>query len=79
MGTVKLNHETIRVCRVNLGLTQGRLARRAEVSAGLIGQIERDEKDISAGVEEQIRKALGLTDSEIMDIMLANKRLKGGA
>lgn len=77
MSDTKLNYESLRVCRTNLGLTQGRLARMAGVSSGLIGQIERDEKDISVEVEGKLRRALGLKDDEIIDIMLANKRIKG--
>lgn len=72
----RLSPESLRVCRVNIGLTQGRLARLAGVSSGLIGQLERDEKDISEEIEVKLREALGLSDDEITDIMLANKRVK---
>lgn len=72
---MKLTPDIIRVCRVNLGLTQGKLASMSNVSGALIGHIERGERPLTEEVEGKIRKALPLTDDEIMDIVLAHKRL----
>ena len=72
---MKLTPEIIRVCRVNLGFTQGKLAVMVGVSSSLIGHIERGERPLTGEVEVKIGKALPLTDEEIMDIVLANKRL----
>lgn len=72
---MKLTPEVIRVCRVNLGLSQGQLARKSGVSCPLIGAIERDERVITPEVGRRIRAALPLTDEEIQELVEVNRKV----
>lgn len=70
-----LTPEVIRICRVNLGMSQGHLARKAAVSCPLLGAIEREERALLPHVAERVRKAIPLTDAQIADIVAANRRI----
>ena len=72
---MKLTPEVIRVCRVNLGMSQGQLARRSDVSAALIGAIERGDRKLLPEVERRIRAAIPLTDDEIEELVEVNRKV----
>lgn len=70
-----LTPEVIRICRVNLGLSQGQLARKASISCTLLGAIEREDRALLPHVAEKVREAIPLTDEQISDIVTANRRI----
>ncbi|MNP18137.1 hypothetical protein D3C76_1105970 [compost metagenome] len=70
-----LTPEVIRICRVNLGMSQGQLARKAAISCPLLGAIEREDRALLPHVSDRIRKAIPLTDAQIADIVAANRRI----
>lgn len=72
---MRLTPEMIRVCRVNLGMSQGKLARLSGVSAALIGSIERGDRKLLPEVERRIRAAIPLTDDEIDELMEVNRKV----
>lgn len=72
---LKLTPEVIRICRVSLGMSQGKLARMAGISAPLLGFIERDERKITHCVEQQIRAAIPLSDDEIRELVEVNRKI----
>ncbi|WP_342438140.1 helix-turn-helix transcriptional regulator [Paenibacillus sp. FSL L8-0436] len=75
---MKLTPETIRVCRVNLGWTQGDLGKRSGISVPLLGAIERDERPLLPHVESNIRKAIPLTDEQITEIITIHRKINAG-
>lgn len=52
--------ETIRVYRKQLGLTQEKLAEKADLHHNFIGEVERGNMEISLGSLLKIAKALGV-------------------
>ncbi|SMF91235.1 hypothetical protein SAMN05661091_5385 [Paenibacillus uliginis N3/975] len=74
---MKLTSEIIRICRTNLGMSQGKLAREAGISCPLLGAIERDERALLPHVESRIRKSIPLTDGEIADLVSVYHRVNG--
>lgn len=70
-----LTPEVIRICRVNLGMSQGQLAKKAEISCPLLGAIEREDRALLPHVAKRIREAIPLTDEQIADIVAANRRI----
>ncbi|NOJ71418.1 helix-turn-helix domain-containing protein [Paenibacillus alvei] len=74
---MKLTSEIIRVCRVNLGLSQGQLAKRSNISCPLMGAIEREERTITPDVERRIRAAIPLSDKEIAELLEVNRKIQG--
>lgn len=74
---MKLTSEIIRICRTNLGMSQGKLARAAGISSPLLGAIERDERSLLPHVESRIRKAIPLSDEEIADLVSVYHRVNG--
>lgn len=75
---MKLTKEIIRIVRINLNITQGKLARTAGISATLLSSIERDERPLTHEVAASIRTALPVSDEQIADIIEANRRLNAG-
>lgn len=73
-----LTPEVIRICRVNLGMSQGQLARKAEISCPLLGAIEREDRALLPHVAKRIRAAIPLTDEQIIDIVDAHRRVNSG-
>ena len=73
-----LSPETIRICRVNLDLSQGQLARMAGISASLLGQIERLDKPLHPDVARKIREAIEMTDEQIEELVSVTKKIKKG-
>lgn len=72
---MNLTPEIIRICRVNIGMSQGKLARAAGISCPLLGAIERDERALMPHVASRIRAAIPLTDEQITDIVSAHRRV----
>ncbi|MBP1905498.1 transcriptional regulator with XRE-family HTH domain [Paenibacillus turicensis] len=70
-----LTSEVIRICRINLGMSQGELARASGVSCPMLGAIERGDRALLPHVARSIRQALKLTDAQIDDIVKAHKRV----
>ena len=58
----------VRKRRLELGLSQEELARKASVHRTYIGMIERAEKNITLENIEKIAKALAVSLSELMDL-----------
>lgn len=75
---MNLTPEVIRICRVNIGMSQGRLAKKAGISCPLLGAIEREERAILPHVASKIRAAIPLTDDQIIDIVDAHRRVNSG-
>lgn len=73
---MKLSPDIIRICRVNLDLSQGQLAKRSNVSCPLMGAIEREERTITPDVERRIRAAIPLSDEEIAELVDVSKRVR---
>lgn len=72
---MKLTPEVIRICRTNLNMTQGALARKAGISGALLGSIERDERFLTQSVTKSIREALPVSDEAIAKIVDAHDKL----
>lgn len=72
---MKLTPETIRICRSNLGITQGTLAKRIGISGSLLGAIEREERILLPAVERRIREAFRITDNDITEFLAAHDKL----
>lgn len=70
-----LTPDIIRIVRINLGITQGRLARNAGVSPVLLSCIERDERQLTKQVADRIRAALPVNDERIAEIVEAHRKL----
>lgn len=71
----KLTGEQMKVCRINLGLTQGQLARKVGITSGMIGHIERGERLMADDISDKVKQALGLSDEEITEIMAVHERV----
>jgi transcriptional regulator with XRE-family HTH domain len=71
-----LTPETIKLIRKNLELTQGELARMAGISASQVSSIERRDRPLLPDVAEKIRRAIDLTDEQILELIEVNKKLK---
>ena len=52
--------ESIRTCRKQVGLTQEKLAEKADLHHNFIGEVERGNLDISIGSLVKIARALGV-------------------
>ena len=58
--------ETIRTYRKCAGLTQEKLAERAELHHNFIGEVERGNMEISLGSLLKIAKALGVSGRDLL-------------
>ncbi|WP_167518678.1 helix-turn-helix domain-containing protein [Paenibacillus brasilensis] len=72
---MQLTPEIIRTCRINLGMSQGKLAKEASVSVPLLGAIERDERPLLPHVAQRIRAAIPYTDEQIVELVSTVRRL----
>jgi transcriptional regulator with XRE-family HTH domain len=59
--------DKIRACRKEAGLTQEKLAERADLHHNFIGEVERGNLDISVGSLVQIAKALKVRVRDLVD------------
>jgi transcriptional regulator with XRE-family HTH domain len=59
--------EKIRVCRLKEGLTQEKLAEKADLHHNFIGEVERGNMDISLGSLIKIATALNLKVRDLVD------------
>ena len=58
--------ETIRTYRKRVGLTQEKLAERADLHHNFIGEVERGNMDISLGSLLKIAEALGVRGRDLL-------------
>ncbi|SKA88716.1 helix-turn-helix transcriptional regulator [Sporosarcina newyorkensis] len=72
---MQLTPEIIRICRTNLNMTQGHLARKVGISGALLGAIERDERHLTSSIAERVRAAFPVDDDAIAKIVEAYARL----
>jgi len=75
---MKLTPQMIRIVRINLGYTQGKLGIKACISVALLGHIERGERRLTSEVEAKIRRVIPLSDDEIIAIYEAHIKLRKG-
>lgn len=71
----KLTGKEMRICRINLGYTQGSLAREVGITSGMIGHIERGERLMSDEISRRVKQVFGLSDDEIEEIIAVHERL----
>jgi transcriptional regulator with XRE-family HTH domain len=57
---------TVRELRTAAGLTQMRLAEKADLALNYVGEIERGEKLVSVETVVRLARALGLTGAELL-------------
>jgi transcriptional regulator with XRE-family HTH domain len=57
---------TLREVRLELGLSQEKLAQKVKVSRNFLGSVERGESSLSLEVVERIAKAVGMSLSDLM-------------
>lgn len=72
---MKLTPETIRICRINLNWSQGKLGRYAGISVPLLGAIERNERPLLPHIESKIRSAIPLTDAQILELIEIHRKV----
>jgi transcriptional regulator with XRE-family HTH domain len=58
--------KTVRELRIDLGLSQEKLAQRARVSRNFVGSLERGESSLSLEVAERLARALSTTLTELI-------------
>lgn len=73
---MNITPEVIRICRVNLGMSQYALARRVGVSGGLISAIERGDRPLTSPAAKAIRAAIPLSDSQIAELVEVNEKVR---
>ncbi|SFS76215.1 hypothetical protein SAMN04488601_10347 [Paenibacillus sp. 453mf] len=66
---MNLTPEIIKICRMTLGLSQGKLAREADISCTLLGSIEREERPLLPHVSKKIRQAIPYSDEQITELI----------
>lgn len=71
-----LTPEIIRICRLNLDLSQGQLGRMAGLSGATIGAIERHDRPLLPDVARRIRESIALTDDQIEELVRVTKEIK---
>ena len=63
----KILGETIRSCRKRAGISQERLAERADLHHNYVGEVERGEKAATIDTLVKIAKALGVRPRDLLD------------
>jgi transcriptional regulator with XRE-family HTH domain len=67
---------TIRVVRAYLGISQGELAERMNVSTSLVSAVEKGTKRITPEFVKRFKRAAAVTDATIIDIDFVKSTLK---
>ncbi len=57
----------MRLCRIELGLTQEELAERADLSKNYVGSIERGEQEMRVGIVIRLAGGLGMRASVLLE------------
>jgi len=73
---MRLTPQTLRTIRKVYGCTQQRIADLIGVDESYINKIERGHKPLTDDLERRIRRALGVTDDHIAQVMELCKRLE---
>jgi transcriptional regulator with XRE-family HTH domain len=67
--TLRTNGGAIRVRRQTLGLTQGELARKAELTQSYIARVEYGERGLGGKARGRVAEALGVTVEDITTVV----------
>ncbi|MFK4308467.1 putative transcriptional regulator [Bacillus sp. RC242] len=66
---------TVKIVRAFLDINQSELAKRMGVSASLVSAIEKRSKRITSNFIKRFKRAVGINDSVLMDIVCLQSKL----
>ncbi|HUQ47935.1 MAG TPA: helix-turn-helix transcriptional regulator [Gemmatimonadaceae bacterium] len=66
--------ETLRELRVELGMSQEKLAQKAKVSRNFVGSVERGESSLSLDVADRMARTVGVSLSDFLKAVDAKRK-----